>query len=347
MILFAFLRVRSDKTADYLQRLKRFDWLGNVVFVLSVVSVLIALSWSGTEYPWSAYQVIVPLVLGFAGFVSFIVYEASRYCSHPTMPMHLFANRTSATAFVVTFLHTLSGVSVMYFLPVYFQAVLGSTPARAGIQLLPTILFMIPGAILGGNLLSKFGRYRPLQHAGFAFMIVGFGLLTLLGTDSSTGEWVGYQLFGALGTGITLPVLLPAVQASLKEEDTALSTSTWSFIRTFGFVWGATIATAVFNNHFEELRSSITDSVISDGLAGGRAYERATKTFIDTLTNPVTKSQVLNVYVAALNRVWYVSLAFAAVGFVLVILQKEVPLRKELDTKFSIEEKPKRDQSQA
>ena len=37
-------------------------------------------------------------------------------------------------------------------------------------------------------------------------MAVGFGVLVLLKTDSKTGEWVGYQIIGAVGTGLILPV---------------------------------------------------------------------------------------------------------------------------------------------
>lgn len=341
IVLFAFLRVMSDKTPDYMQRLRRFDWIGNALFVLSMVSILIALSWAGSQYPWSSHRVIVPLVLGFAGSAAFVLFEGSKFCINPTMPLHIFANRTSGAAFAVTFLHILSMVPIMYFLPVYFQAVLGATPSRSGIQLLPTILFMIPGAIAGGTLLSKFGRYLPIQHSGLALMLIGFGLLSLLDANSSTGEWVGYQLLGALGTGLAIPVLLPAVQAPLTETDTALCTAAWSFMRTFGFIWGATIATAVFNNRVDALVPRIADSAICGKLSNGQAYERATKIFIESIPDPATIAQVRFVYVDALHVVWYVSLAFAGLGFLLVFLEKEVPLRKELDTKFAMEEKEK------
>ncbi|PYI02397.1 MFS general substrate transporter [Aspergillus sclerotiicarbonarius CBS 121057] len=339
--LFTFLRVKSDHTPDYWMRLKRIDWLGNTVFVLAMVSVLIALSWGGSQYPWSSFRVIVPLVLGFVGFGLFLLYEASPYCANPTMPLRLFANRTSGVAFALTFLHSLASISVMYFLPVYFQAVLAASPSRSGVELLPTILFIIPAAITAGGLLSKLGRYRPIQHVGFALMIIGFGLLTLLHANATTGQWVGYQVLSALGTGLALPVLLPAVQASLTEADTALSTATWAFTRTFGLIWGATIPTAAFNNRVNALLGRITDAAIASQLADGKAYEQATKRFMDSITDPVTRGQVVSVYVDAIRTVWYVSMAFAGLAFLLVIVEKEIPLRKELDTKFSMEEKDK------
>ncbi|KAJ5773807.1 hypothetical protein N7457_008703 [Penicillium paradoxum] len=173
-------------------------------------------------------------------------------------------------------------------------------------------------------------------------MIIGFGLLTLLDTESNMGEWVGYQLLGALGTGLALPVLLPAVQALLTEEDTARCTAMWSFIRTYGFIWGASIATAVFNNRFDVLAPRIADAAIGSQLTNGRAYEYATKIFIDSIADPFTVEEVRSAYVDSLNVVWYVSLAFAGLGFLLVFLEKEVPPRKELDTKFAMEEREKK-----
>ncbi|RDL38334.1 MFS general substrate transporter [Venustampulla echinocandica] len=339
--LVLFLKVKSDNTSNFTSRLKRIDWFGNLIFVLSMVAVLTALSWAGSKYPWSSFHIIVPLIMALAGGVLFMFFEASRFCANPTMPLHLFSNRTSGTGFALTFLSSISGISPIYFLPVYFQAVLSSTPARAGVQLLPTILGIISGAIVAGVLFSKFGRYRPLQHAGFTLMVIGFGLLSLLKANSTMGQWVGFQIVGAVGTGLVLPVLLPSIQAPLNEADTALSTSTWAFIRSFGLIWGATILTVAFNNRFNSLAHRITDPVVVAELLGGRAYEHATKVYMQTITDPATHAEVVGVFIDSLKLAWYVSIAFAGLGFVLVVLMKVVPLRKELDTQFGIEESDK------
>ena len=42
----------------------------------STTSVVIALTWGGTEHPWSSAQVLVPLIMGMLGFLLFIGYEA-------------------------------------------------------------------------------------------------------------------------------------------------------------------------------------------------------------------------------------------------------------------------------
>ena len=130
---------------------------------------------------------------------------------------------------------------MLFFLPVYFQAVLGSSPARAGVQLLPSIAIAIPFAIVAVLLLAKFGKYKQLHFFGFALNTVGLGLFALLDENRSIAEWVIFQIIAAGGSGFVLNTLLPACQTPLEEKDQAAATATWSFIRSFGNIWGVSI----------------------------------------------------------------------------------------------------------
>ena len=226
-------------------------------------------------------------------------------------------------------------------MPVYFQGVLLASPSRSGVDLLPTILFIVPAAAAAGGILTKFGRYRPLHHIGYALMIISFGLFSTLDAQSSTAEWVIYQAINAIGAGLIIPVLLPAIQASLKESDTALATSTFAFVRSFGSIWGATIPAAVFNNRVNTLAQSINDPAAVALLSNGGAYEHATKDFVLSISDVTVRDQVVGVFGSALDTVWYVGIAFAALAFVLVNLEKEIKLRKELETEFGMTEKKK------
>jgi EmrB/QacA subfamily drug resistance transporter len=337
VLLVLFLQVNHVKEKSLASSLGKIDWLGNVVFVGSISAMLIALAWAGAVYAWSSFHVLVPLLVGAAGLAGFLVYEGSSFCAQPTMPLHLFTNRTSATAFVLTFLHSVATLWVLYFLPVYFQGVLGSSAKDAGVQLLPTILILVPFAAVGGGVMSKLGRYRPLHHVGFALLTVGMGLLALLDEHSNTGSWVGFQIVSSAGAGIMIPTLLPAVLAPLTESDTALATATWAFLRSFGQVWGTAIAAAVFNNRFDQVSGRITDEAIREQVGGGQAYQYATAAFLGLLS-PETREQFVSALSDSLRRSWHVAIAFAALGFVLVILEKEIALRNELDTEYGVVE---------
>lgn len=110
--------------------------------------------------------------------------------------------------------------------------------------------------------------------------------------------------------------------------------------------WGTAIPAAIFNNRFDQIAPSrIDNQQIVDKLLGGKAYERSTAVFLRTLS-PETREQFEDVLTESLKRTWYGAIAFAALGFLLVILEKEVPLRQELDTEYGMVEKEKTNSGQ-
>jgi hypothetical protein len=62
---------------------------------------------------------------------------------------------------------------------------------------------------------------------------------------------------------------------------------------------------------------------------------------VGTVTGPVTRAEVVAINVISLKIVRFVSMAFAALAFLQVIMEKVIPLRKELATELSMKEKAK------
>ncbi|GMG28753.1 unnamed protein product [Aspergillus oryzae] len=224
-------------------------------------------------------------------------------------------------------------------LPVYFQLVLEATPKKSGIDLFASFIPMVPGAIVGGVLITVTGKYKPLLVAGFILMAVGMGLFTMLDDRTNTVRWVIYQVILALGSVISLIATLPAVLASLPESDVATATATWAFLRSFGSIWCVSIPSAVFNSRFTDLVGRIASPQLRGVLLGGGAYQLATKAFMESLDDtPVVKAQVVSVYVDSLKLVWQVGIAFAALGVPLSLLIRSLALRDELNAEFGLEE---------
>ncbi|KAJ2970576.1 hypothetical protein NUW58_g9650 [Xylaria curta] len=336
VLLIAFLHVNYNRQLSVTNRLRRIDYTGNVIMLASVTSILIALTYGGTRYPWSSWRVLLPLLLGFAGLGAFVTFECSRWCTNPMTPLHLFRNRTSAAAFFLTFIHSLFSFWVLYFLPVYFQAAKLYDPIRSGVLLLPTVVIIVPGGLISGALLSKFGKYRPIHMAAFFLMALGAGLLVLLDQDSVLGLYVGLQFIGGLGSGLALSTLLPAVQAALDEKDTASSSATWAFIRTFGTVWGVSIPAAIFNSRCDSLASQITDLAVQNQIAHGQCYSHATSAWVQSLELPIRNS-VIGVFSDSLRIVWAVATAIVGTSFFVVFLEKEIKLRDSLETEYGME----------
>ncbi|KAK4150316.1 general substrate transporter [Chaetomidium leptoderma] len=341
--LFFFLRVASPPAGTWTEKLGRIDFIGNAIFMASTVAVLIGVTWGGTVYPWKSANVIVPLVLGFLGIGLFLTYEWT-IAKNPSLPRGAVVERTAATVLAVTFLTTLCTYWSFYFMPIYFQGVLGKSAFWSGVDALPLFAGLFPFAILGGILLSKFGRYKPMHLIGMSIVTISFGLFSLLDQYSSTAAWACFQLLCAMGSGLMIAILLPAMQAPLDESLVAVSTGVWTFVRAFATVWGVTIPAAIFDNEVASRAASLSNQTLAGYLNGGKAYQYATQTFLDSIQEPASRAEVVQIFSSSIKIVWYVGTAFAGLGWLLVWLEKEVTLRSKLNTKFGIEEKKKEDE---
>ena len=345
IMIFLFVRTAYNRGETHVQKLARIDYIGNLILVASTVAILYATTYGGTTYAWSSGRILSPLLIGFAGFVLFGYYETK--AKDPVVPPKLFSSRTTVIIFLATFLNSTIAYWVLFFLPVYFQAVLGASASQSGVNILPVILFGLPGSIVAVLMLARWGEYKVLHIAGFAIAVIGNGLLTLLDRNTTTAQWVVFQMIQAIGMGFVLNILLPAVQAQLPERHQAATTSAWAFVRSFGSIWGVAIPAAILNNRFAQLAWRIEDPAVRELFGGGnRAYQNAYASFIWSFPE-ATRDQIIGVYEDALKLLWQISIAFAGVNFLIVWFEKRVPLRTELDTEYGLEQDKKKDDKAA
>ncbi|KAI1381463.1 major facilitator superfamily domain-containing protein [Hypoxylon crocopeplum] len=309
IVLYFSLHVNYNKEMTFTEKIKRLDLVGNTILIASTVAVLWALTVGGTQYSWNSWHVIVPLILGLFGFIVFFIFERWGWSAEPVMPPRLFNNRTSVIVSINTFLNS----ALLYWVSVRLY-----NPAYTGVALLPQSLVAIPGAAISAIALSRWGKYRSLHFSGFAIFTLGIGLFAYLDEDSSRAEWAVFQCVAALGAGMVLNTQLPAFQAPVDESDQAAATASWCFIRTFGNVWG-----------------------VRDLLVNGDAYSYGSASFVGSFPQPL-QSQVISVYRDALRLVFEVAVAFGGLAVLLVLFEKEIPLRTELDTEYGLKDSPKK-----
>ncbi|KAK2009457.1 MFS general substrate transporter [Colletotrichum eremochloae] len=339
-LVFLFLRVNHRREGTIAQRLGRVDYSGNFILVCAVVSILIPLTWGGTTYSWKSWHILLPLLVGFAGLAVFGIHQG-KFAREPTMPLRVYSNMACALGYGITFLHGIVLSWLSFFLPVYFQILLESTPLQSGVKLLAIVIPLAPAGMAGGIAIAVTGHYKMVIVAGFVLLSIAIGCMTTLDANSSTAVWIVFQVLAGLGGGLSLTATLPAVQAPVPESDVAVATAAWAFARSFGAIWGAAIPSAVFNSRFDELLHLIPEPSVRDLLARGGAYEHAIRLFIKQFdTQPVLKEQIIHVYTEALQRVWVVLIPFAVVPIGLALCMKEVELRQELKTDFGLKETP-------
>lgn len=327
----------SDVKGSLGENLKKVDYIGSGILTASVVMLLVALSTGGAPQPWNHPSVVVLIVFGILGLISFVIWERSRFCKHPVMPPHVFSNRTTNISFGLTTVHGFITYGFQFYLPLFFQAVKGSSPTESGIKVMPTTLIIVVLAAVGGPILSISGKYKPMHIAGFALVTLGLGLCTTLSHATSMGLWLTFQFITAAGLGIVIPTMLPAIQVKLPEDSTAASAGAWAFLRGTGSLFGVAIPGAVFNVRFASLLSSISSGAARDRLSHGQAYQRATASFIKKYgATPEAKAQIVAAFTKALESVWIVFAVLAALAFCATCLEKEYKMRKELNTAYGL-----------
>jgi MFS family permease len=339
IVLFFFLRVNYNKEMSFLHKLKRIDFAGNSILVASTVSVLYALSYAGTRYDWQSWHTLVPLLLGFLGLFIFAWLQSTGFSAEPLMPPRFFRTRTSVILAIITFFSSALLYWCIFFLPVFFQSVKLYSPRRSGVALLPISLLGIPGSMLGAIALTRWGRYKPIHIVAFAIQTVGLGLFTLQRESTTVAEWAVFQCINSLGAGMVFATVLPAFQAFTHERDLAACTAAWYFIRLFGHVWGVAVPAAIFNNRLDALvaQGAISDSQVAQTISAGGAYQAASAAFVKQFA-PAVQTEIRAVYMQATQRVFQVAIIFAGLAFLLSLFEKEVELRKTLETDFGLDQ---------
>ncbi|KAH9984007.1 MFS general substrate transporter [Xylariaceae sp. FL0662B] len=343
-VLFVFLRVSYRKEMSLWPKLKQIDLVGNCILMASSVSILYALSYAGTRYLWQSWYTLVPLFIGFLGLFIFGWSQARGFSGEPLMPPRFFETPTSVILAINTFLYSALLYWCVFFLPVFFQGVKLYSPRRSGVSMLPISLLGIPGSVLGAIALTRWGRYKAIHIVAFAIQALGLGLLTLQDEDTTVAQWAVFQCVVSFGGGMIFTTILPAFQAFIHERDLAACTAAWYFIRLFGHIWGVAIPAAIFNNRVNNLlaNGAISDPLAAQVIGAGGAYQAASAALVEQF--PLgQQSEIRAVYAQATQRVFQIAVVFAGVAFLLSLFEKEVKLRKTLETEFGLEEgKPTR-----
>ncbi|KAL2266813.1 hypothetical protein VTJ83DRAFT_6165 [Remersonia thermophila] len=341
VLMWFWLRLQSGqswKGRSVAEQIGQVDYFGLVLLTTAVILILCALTLAGTVHPWSHPAIVGSLAGGFSGVVAFAFWERSRRCAHPIMPPRVFSNRTSIAAMAVTAVHGFITYGFQFYLPPFFQAILGASPSKSGLLILPCSLTIVILAAIGGPLLAKFGKYKLMHLGGFGLMAVGLVPCVFSEAVESTWPWILFSFSVGVGSGIIVSTTLPTVLVELTDKENAAATGSWAFLRGLGSLLGVAIPNTVFNAQFSAALHSIQDAAARDQLSNGQAYEHASSSFISKF-DPITRGQIIRVFLLTFRLVWIVFLAFAVLGLIVTFLERHVKLRRNLDSDFGLKEK--------
>ena len=145
------------------------------------------------------------------------------------------------TSYGVLLLHS-------YFLPLWFQAVLGLTAFESGLDMIPYIVINAIFTIVAAAFVSRVGYYIIPAVSGGNIATIGCGLLTLLSPNMPTAAWVGLQIPASVGLGLALQQCFIATQAALPKKDIPVGTAMVVASQSLGGALTISIGNCIFHS---------------------------------------------------------------------------------------------------
>jgi len=329
--------------ASTLPRVRRtgrvqIDWLGITLLVAAVVPFLIGLTWAGISYPWGSVQVIG--TLGAGGILALLSAVHENRAREPILSLHLFENRTFAVAVVLSFLVGVALFGTVTFLPLYAQGVKGQSAQDAGLILAPLMGGFVIGSVIGGQLLTRTGRYKIQSIVGMAVTVVGIFSLSRLDADSSWTFAISAMVVTGVGVGAVFPILSISVQSAFPYRLLGTANAGRQFFNTLGSVIGIPVMTTIVLESFQaELPGHLSPTAASalaksgqhlgEGLVSGVGQSGLAHipglppNAIPTVLHAIRVSLAVGV-----QRAFLLSAALVAIGFMVTFFLPEIPLRQ-------------------
>lgn len=292
---------------------------------------LLGLNYGGSSHPWDSAIVICLIVFGVVTWALFMLIQAkiSRY---PISPPWLFTSQRTLAPFLVCFIHGFNYTGMTYFLPLYFQTVLGATPILSGVYLFPLVVSVAIGSMAVGIIIRRTGRYRPPLWIGMGFFVLGLGLYIDLPYGHNWAKIIIYQGIAGLGSGPNFQAPLIALQSQIRPADIATATSTFAFTRNMGSAISVVIGGVIFQNVMQKKLPNIRDQLPADLY---RQVSESSPGAMASIVRDLPKAEsraIQRVYKDSLKMVWVFFTAMCAVGFLCGFLIR----KKSLDQKHKV-----------
>jgi EmrB/QacA subfamily drug resistance transporter len=304
------------------RREHRIDFLGAGLIVAAVSALLLYLDVAGRAYGWTS-PIGLGLVAASLALAALFVLVQLR-AEEPIIPMRLFRNPVFRVANTYGFLAGATMFGGIIFLPLYFQTVMGLSPTRSGLALLPMVVGMFSSSITSGQLISRTGRYKPYPIIGAGVIIVALLLLSSLGVDTPYWRAALYVFALGAGLGMTMQTITVAVQNSVERRDMGAATSSTTFFRSLGGSLGAAIFGAVLSSRLVYHLGAQLGA--APGGASAAAVDSNNVAAIQALPEPV-RHLVLAAFAGAIDDVFRFAVPLVAIAFVVALFLPERPLR--------------------
>lgn len=312
------------------------DYLGGALLSIAASLPMLWVTFVGSSYDWISWQSGAYLVVFL--IVSYFTVVVELRAADPMVPLRVMRNNTAALMIVASIAVGVAMFGSGVFLTQYFQLGAGNSPTQAGLMTIPLIVAQVLSATIGGQIVSRTGRWKPVMVFGSIVMLIGLGGLgTIDHTTSYTFVAISMALMG-LGIGTLIQNIVLAVQNTVDVTDVGATSAAIAFFRSAGGAIGVSVLGAILTNRVSSgISQGLSDlGIPQDQVAGG-----AGETDLNISGLPAPVQEVFhNSYADAFGHIFLIAAIIAVVTVVAILIVHEVPLRTTVAMNPSTPQEP-------
>ncbi len=308
------------------------DYVGIVLLATSVSLLLIWITNAGSSYDWWSIETLLMAGGALVAAVLFVFIELRS--REPLIPLSLFRNRTFTLSVIASIATGIAMFGTSVFLSQYMQMARGATPTEAGLLTLPMIAGLLLTSIVVGQLISRFGHWKPYLIAGGVLLIAGSSLLSTLHYDTDFVLVSLYMFLLGAGVGATMQNLVLIVQNTADPAAMGAASSGVAFFRSLGgtigvSVMGAALATSV-TDLFASSKEALTTAITGLGDEGAAVAQQLTSGTLPQVSALPDSVRVIveEIYAQGIAHSFLYAVPVAVVSLIAILFLPNVPLTR-------------------
>lgn len=313
------------------------DFIGGFLFIVTLVSLLLALSWGGTKYGWTSVPILALFGTATVGFV--FLFMAEQRAEKPVLDFGLFRNRMYFVSIVSVLLLAIALYGGTMYIPLFVQGVIGESATSSGVVLTPMLAAFIVSAIISTQTLSRTGRYRILVVCMFGVGATGMLLLARMGSGASMNDVMINMFIAGLGMGGLTTVFTIIVQNALPHERLGEGTGGVQFFRNVGGLMGiAVLGAVVANGYGRAIRESLPAELagllseqqikaVSNGMLSGGESRMPVLSGLPSEQAEAFIAAIRESLSASIGLAFYASAGALLLGLLVAAFVRDIPLR--------------------
>jgi EmrB/QacA subfamily drug resistance transporter len=300
----ALLSNRKLKLVPQHERSHKIDLAGAGLMMASALTLLLALTWGGTRYPWLSPQILALLTAAPVLVAAFIWWM--QRAPEPFLPIAVLNNPIMRVGCITTACAQGVNIGLTIYVPLYYQLVHGLSATASGMALIPIVMMTTPGSFLSGRAMLYLNHYKWVPIVMLSVATTAVALLALF---PLMPVWVVAMIMClvGMGTGSSYPVVTVSIQNAIAHRQIGVAMGTMNFFRALASSFVVAIMGAIMlaNVGVAPERGGPAAAAIT-ALGGSAAGDLLVRTFS---------------YIFALGAV------FLFIAIVTLVLMEERPLR--------------------